>query len=255
MLPSPFRASMLLLVHLSSHTLSPHFPPHSRWARQKTELQGFPATLFFRPEPSEVRSPCRMAFATTSASLLAARPSARHMQAARGLGCPLIVKRVARPASAVRAAKPVAASLSTGDITKARARSSPCEAACARRGCAEETYSIYCSQMAAVSMASTFAFADSAAAAQELAQVADGRLIALLGLGGPVIAWVLFNIGAISNSASHSLYFFNEHRFMSRGLCFYFFPPVKRPWSGGKICVEIVCCASWAGAAPDRQHG
>ena len=29
---------------------------------------------------------------------------------------------------------------------------------------------------------------------QELAQVADGRIFALLGLGGPVIAWVLFNI-------------------------------------------------------------
>jgi len=177
-----------------------------------------------------------MAFATTSASLLAARPSARNMQAARGLGCPLIVKRVARPASAVRAAKPVAASLSTGDITKARARSSLYEAACARRGCAEETYSIYCcSQMAAVSMASTFAFADSAAAAQELAQVADGRLIALLGLGGPVIAWVLFNIGAISKDCIAFSLFFNEHRFMSNGLCFYFFPPVKRPWSGNKI--------------------
>jgi photosystem II PsbY protein len=45
-----------------------------------------------------------------------------------------------------------------------------------------------------VSLAASLALPQAAFAAQEVAQLADNRPLILLGLGLPVIGWVLFNI-------------------------------------------------------------
>jgi len=50
--------------------------------------------------------------------------------------------------------------------------------------------------LTAVTAGALLALPEAADAATELAQVADNRLFVLLGLGVPVIGWVLFNIGA-----------------------------------------------------------